>query len=278
MPARRRCLLLAAALLAAAPATADGAVRAAVKIQEVNGGARLALSLTGTRSLTPRQQPLAAIVVVGGRPLKLAKVPGSRASFRSARQAGGPAFRLRSLAGRSLNIRLRSRAGITIVRTRVPAVGAPQPTAPTPPPAQPNEPFHKPPRELQGNAAVESISRYLFNSELSDCPTGNFPSCNVENRYEHGPGGEFEYRRCTPSAGTDINFVSRFEITSALHRTDGSWVVEYLDRPGSAQRGLYHWEVFQDRRAAGYYRFAGGEPEQLGPFHWRQPVKLGPCS
>lgn len=142
--------------------------------------------------------------------------------------------------------------------------------------------FAPPGRDLSGTEAANSFGKYFFTSEFSNCAAGNWPACAVEERYEPVSQGEFEYHRCTPTSGSDINFHSGYEIVGAEQKADGAWVVEYRDRPDQADdsRGPYHWEVATNGTVKGYYQFpfGTGEKQFLADFVWRQPAKLGSCT
>jgi hypothetical protein len=134
--------------------------------------------------------------------------------------------------------------------------------------------FNPPGHELTGQAAYDNFKQYFLNSEFSDCQAGHWPSCSVENRYEHGSDGTFEYRRCTPTSDADINFVDSYTVTGANQHADGSWVIEYTDQNGV---GFYHREVATNGTVNGYYIYNGGSPESLTGYFWRQPADLGDC-
>lgn len=235
-------------------------------------------------------------------------------SWRTARLKGTAVSRARGLRGKVVRVVIRSRAGTTTLRPKVatPTVGeptaptgprpspdagpapssgpGPSPTPGTPPDSGPGTPpssgpgtppdsgppknFPAPGRDLTGQEALASFGPYFFNSEFSDCFAGSWPACTIEHRYGHGSDGTFVHRRCTPTSGSDVNFVDAYQVVGALHRADGSWVVEYTTQDGA---GFYHWEVAQNGLAQGDYRYLNGEPEPLRDYVWRQPANMGRC-
>jgi hypothetical protein len=134
--------------------------------------------------------------------------------------------------------------------------------------------FTPPGKDLTGQAAFQSFQTYFLNSEFSDCQAGHWPTCAVENRYDHGSDGTFVYRRCTPTSDADINYVGAYTITGAEQHADGSWIIEYTNQNGA---GFYHWEVSTAGTVNGYYIYNGGSPEYLTGYFWRQPADLGDC-
>lgn len=291
-----RALLVAGlvtAIAVLAPATADAKLTAKVSVTE-SGGTRLVVALSSPRALPARLRATQVRVRAGRTTFTLMRPRGARTAvavgtWRTGVLSGARRTAARAAKGTLVTVLVRTRAGRQTLTSRVagsappaatptpaptPAPApAPAPAAPTPPPtAQP--PFAAPGRELTGQEAVQSFGQYFFNGEFSDCAAGNWPACTVENRYDHGQDGTFIYRRCTPTSGSDINFVDAYVIVGAVQHADGSWVVEYTTSGGD---GFYHWEVGQDRAVNGYYSYKGGAPELLQGYLWRQPATFSGC-
>lgn len=279
---------VAATLLLVAPAGAQAKISARVSVTETNGP-RVVVVLKSTTKLTTRTRPNRVQVRSGSTVFTLTRFSGAKTgpgSWRTGRLTGARATRARALRGKKVSVAVRSPARTTTLRPTVaklvappaptaPLPGSPAPTSPAPTaPGAPAAPFPAPGRDLTGTEAVQSFGPFFFNAEFSDCAAGNWPACTVENRYGHGQDGTFVYRRCTPTVGADINFVDSYQIVGALHRADGSWVIEYTTTNGS---GFYHWEVAQNGLVQGYYRFNGGPPETFQNYVWRQPANLGGC-
>ena len=150
----------------------------------------------------------------------------------------------------------------------------PRRKAPAPPPL-----FTPPGQALTGEPAFNSIKQYFLNSEFSDCAQGSWPTCQVENRYEHGPQLQFEYHRCTPVSGSDINSYGSYSVTGAAAHPDGSWQVEYVvDAYGT--QSFYSWDVAADGTVVGRYWAPGHAPpsppdQNLGPLSYKQPTDCG---
>lgn len=278
---------LAAGLLPAAAAQA--AITATVSVQRT-GGPRIVVKLASPRPLKARARPIGVTVKVAGRSVKLTRASGVRAAvslgtWRSAKLTGATAKAALALGGKRVQLWVRSRQGTARLSAKVPVAGtvpaptpapAPAPTpAPAPPPGTtPAPPFAAPGTELSGDAAFANIRPYFLDSEFSDCPGGRWPACTVENRYEHTASGNWEYHRCTPTSGSDINAYDNATLTGAAQHADGSWAVEYRTGTG----GFYHWEVGQDRIVNGYYEFPqGSNRETMTGYVWRQPAHPGDC-
>ena len=277
-----------ATLFLIAPAGAQAKFSAKVSVTETNGP-RVVVALKSTTKLTTRTRPNRVQVRSGSTVLTLTRYAGAKTgpgSWRSGKLTGTRATRARALRGKKVSVAVRSRARTTTLRPTVaklvvpttpitPLPGAPAPSAPAPTgPGAPAAPFPAPGRDLTGTEAIQSFGPFFFNAEFSDCAAGNWPACTVENRYGHAQDGTFVYRRCTPTVGADINFVDSYQIVGALHRADGSWVVEYTTAGGD---GFYHWEVAQSGLVQGYYQFNGGAPETFRNYVWRRPANLGNC-
>lgn len=145
----------------------------------------------------------------------------------------------------------------------------------TPPPPGSSGPFEKPSGELSGQPAFDHFQRYFINSRFTDCP-GGWPSCAVEERYDHCTNGAWAYHRYTPTSGSDINSYGNYQVTGAVAHADGSWGVEYVvDAYGS--QSFYSWDVAANGTVVGRYWAPGTAPpsppsQQLGPLGWQQPA------
>lgn len=267
------------------PAAADAKVSAAVSVQTKSGTTRIVAVLTSTTTLSARRRPKTVSAVAGGKTYKLTRTAGTvtgrkLGTWRSAAAKGTAATALQALAGKKISLRIRTRAGrrqtvSATVATGAPGTGTnptPTPATPTPAPATPL--FTAPGRQLTGNEAFESIKGYFLNSEFSDCAAGRWPACTVENRYEHMPDGSFEYRRCTPVSGSDINTVGSYQVVGVQQNADGSWVIEYTSQGGAS---FYHWEVGVSGTVNGYYAYNGTVTETMANYLWRQPARPGSC-
>jgi len=287
--------ICAIALLAPAGA-AQAKVSAKVSVAEVSGGVRVVAVLSSTKKLGTRARPRSVRVRQGAVTFTLTRATSASAAkayalgtWRSGRLTGDRAARARAIGGKPVTVLIRARSGsTTTVRTTAasPKVGGTTPGGETTPggttpggttPGGTTTPaplFPAPGRELSGQEAIASMGKYFVNSEFSDCPAGHWPSCTVEQRYEHLEDGTFIYRRCTPTSGSDINYVNAYQVTGAAQHADGSWVIEYATGGGD---GFYHWEVGQNGVVNGYYQFQGGSPEVMTNYVWRQPAYAADC-
>jgi hypothetical protein len=148
------------------------------------------------------------------------------------------------------------------------------PGLPAPPPGS-SGPFERPSGELSGQAAFDHFKRYFLNSRFTDCP-GGWPSCAVEERYDHCENGAWAYHRYTPTSGSDINSYGSYQVTGAAAHPDGSWSVEYVVSAYGNQ-SFYSWDVAANGRVVGRYWAPGTAPpsppsQQLGPLGWQQPA------
>jgi hypothetical protein len=144
----------------------------------------------------------------------------------------------------------------------------------TPPPGA-TGPFERPSGELTGQPAFDHFQRYFLNSRFTDCP-GGWPTCAVEERYDHCTSGEWAYHRYTPTSGSDINSYGTYQVTGAVAHADGSWGVEYIAHAYGNQ-SFYSWDVAANGTVVGRYWAPGTAPpspptEQLGPLGWQQPA------
>jgi hypothetical protein len=265
-------IVVATAALALAP-IASARLTAAVTVQTA-GGTRIVVKLTSTKKLSPNQRPRRVSVKAGKATFKLTRQAGAHTAavnvgtWRTAVLKGSAASKALSLRGKKVTVMIRLPHGALALKAKV-ASGGGSGGSPGSPPL-----FTPPGTELTGQAAFDNFKRYFFNSEFSDCQAGRWPACSVENRYEHGSDSSFQYHRCTPTSGSDVNFYEYFFVTGAAQHADGSWIVEYTDQGGA---GLYHWEVNQDGTVNGYYQYMGGPPDYLTGYYWRQPAHLGDC-
>jgi hypothetical protein len=296
----------AAVLLAAVPASARAPLKASTSIQSSAGVTRIVVKLSSSTKLSAKRKPRAVNVKAGKKSYALSRARGasvatvSLGTWRSAAFTGSAAATVLALRGKRVTVIVRMVGGVaTTLGSMVSKLGGgpvangplgptspsgstgpPGSTSPSNPSTSPSGPpspqplFAPPGRELTGSEAFNSISKYFLNSEFSDCAGGRWPTCSVENRYEHGSNGEFEYHRCTPTSGSDINFYDSFQVTGAEQAPDGSWKIEYTDQQGA---GFYHWEVSTTGAVNGYYSYQDGQPEQLLNYVWRQPAHLGDC-
>ncbi|MFA9270611.1 MAG: hypothetical protein ACEQSX_07620 [Baekduiaceae bacterium] len=289
MSRRVSAAALVAFLVLLLPAAADAKLSATVTIETKSSSSRIVAVLTSDKSLVTRQKPKTVSAVGAGKSYKLTRAPGNvtakkLGTWRSKFYKGADAVKVQALAGKKISLRIRTRAnkrttvGATIT-TGAPGSGGttgtnptPAPANPTPAPAQPL--FKAPGRVLTGTEAFESIKGYFLNSEFSDCQAGRWPTCQVENRYEHLPDGSFEYRRCTPVSGSDINTVGSYTVTGVQQNADGSWVIEYTSQGGAS---FYHWEVGLNGVVNGYYAYNGTVTETMANYYWRTPARPGSC-
>ena len=279
MPARRPLLSLAlllalASLLMAAP-SASAAIKAKPSLTSTAAGTRIVVKLSSTRRLARRARPTAVSVRAGATRYKLRRVRAAGAAvslgtWRSSAYKGAAATRLLAQEGKRVTVTVRSRAGKTSLKPKLPA-------APTRRDGGSGPPFEAPGRELSGQEAYDHIKRYFVNSRFTDCPAG-WPNCAVEERYSHcANGSSWEYHRYTPSSGSDINSYGSLQVSGAVVHANGSWAIEYVVSAYGNQ-SFYHWELAQDRSARGAYWAPGVDPrvspasEQLGPMTWQQPA------
>jgi hypothetical protein len=300
LAARRLALLVSATLLPAVlPATAQASLKASTSIQSSAGVTHIVVKLSSTTKLASRRRPRSVSVRAGAKTktYALSRAHGasvatvSLGTWRSAGFTGSAATAVLALQGKRVTVLVRTVGGTTTnLASTVPSGGgstgpggpsgltnpgttSPAPTNPAP--TSPQPPFTPPGHQLTGIDAFNSISKYFLNSEFSDCPGGRYPiACAVENRYEHGSSGAWEYHRCQPSSGSDINAYDNLQVTGAEQEADGSWKIEYTVESG---KGFYHWEVSTSGAVNGYYIFNGGQPQQLTGLVWRQPAHLGDC-
>jgi hypothetical protein len=254
MPSRA---LLSAVLTALAvlliPAAAEAKLAAAVTVETKAGKTRIVAKLTSTKTLAARQRPKTVRAVAGGRTYKLTRsgtVTGKKlGTWRSAAVTGAAATRLQALAGKRITLRIRLRSGRSAALTATVPAAAPGGGTPgtTPGGGTGSTPLFTPPgRALSGNEAFEAIKGYFLNSRFTDCVAG-WPSCAVEQRYVHCPNGGWQYRRLTPSSGSDINSVGSLQVRNAAQNADGSWQVAYVAQLGSGTSddsfSFYVWDV-----------------------------------
>ena len=287
-----------AAMLTLAPAAA-ARVTALVTVP-TTGGTRIVVRLTSSRRVPVNQRPRRVSVTAAGTTFKLARVGGPSAAamtlgtWRTSVLKGSAAAKALALRGKNVTVRVGLAHGSLTLHSRIsapPGTGLPSgsPGSGSPGSGSPGSgspgaggsgsgaptPLFAPPgQELTGQPAFDSFKQYFLNAEFTDCKAGHWPTCAVENRYEHAADGSFEYHRCTPTSGSDINFYDAYQVVGAAQHADGAWVVEYTDQNGA---GFYHWEVGTDGTVNGYYEFNGGGPEALTGYYWRQPAHLGDC-
>jgi hypothetical protein len=267
-------------LLAAAPA--DASFKSPVSLSTSGGKVRLVVKLTSTKALTARTRPRSVKVKVGKKTYTLSKAKAAAAkavsagTWRSAAYAGKAGAALSALAGKSVSVKITSRAGTSTVRSTVPKPttgGGGGPIGGGGGGGGGATPLFEPPgRQLEGQDAVPFLQRYFINSRFTDCPAG-WPACAVEERYNHCPDGSWEYHRLTPSPGSDINAYGSIQVTGARVNPDGSWIVEY-NETASGPTHFYHWEIATNGRVLGTYDNNTAEP--LGPLQWQQPASCGP--
>lgn len=269
-------------------AAAQAKITPAVTLDTSAGGTRIVVVLTSTKPLARSKRPKRVSAVAGGTTYKLTRAAGKvtatkLGTWKSKKTTGAEATKLQGLAGKGISVKITPKKGkATTLSASLPAQGAPSTptggTNPTPAPAQttptaqPRYPV--PGKVVTGMDAFNAIKPYFLNSEFSDCAAGRWPTCQVENRYEHAADFSWEYRRCTPVSGSDINTVGAYTVTGVQQNADGSWVVEYT-APGSAN--FYHWEVGQNGIANGYYAYNGTVTETMANYIVRTPARLGDC-
>lgn len=269
--------VLACLCILALPAAAPAAIRAKTTLQSASGTVRLVVKLTSTRSLTASTRPRSVKVKGGGKTYTLSRARGtsmatvSAGTWRSAVYRGRSAAGLSALAGKSVKVLVTSRAGTATVNSAVPRAPGPISPGPGPAPNPSAQPLFQPPgRELTGEETRPFLQRYLVNSRFTDCPGVGWPSCSVEERYNHCPDGSWEYHRLTPSSGSDIHAYGTAQVTGAVVHADGSWVVEY-NQSGYGTTNFYHWEVATNGRVVGSYNHS----QVLGPLQYQQPANCG---
>lgn len=272
--------MVAAVAALLVPAIANGALSTTTTLPTAAGATRIVVTVNGLATVPPRQRPTAVSVVAGGATYRLARVNAKR--WRSAKLRPAAVTKLIALKGKRVTVRLRSRAGTRALRSvlRVPASTIPPVTPPptTPPVTTPVTPpplFEAPGSNLIGNDAFNHISRYFLNARFTDCP-GLWPTCAVEQRYNHCSDFSWEYYRLTPVSGSDIKSFGSFQITGAAANTDGSWGVEYL-LTAYSQQSFYSWNVAANGTVTGAYWAPGNLPpnapsESIGPMVWQSPI------
>lgn len=283
----RACIAVGLSALASlgGAAVAEAKIVPAVSLETNAAGTRIVVVLTSDKTLSKTKRPKRVSAIAGGKTYKLTrtggKVTGKKlGTWKSKKTTGAEATKLQGLAGKGISVKVTPRKGkASTLSATLPAQGAPStggsnptPTTPTTPTAQPR--FPAPGKVVTGMDAFNAIKPYFLNSEFSDCAAGRWPTCQVENRYEHAADFSWEYRRCTPVSGSDINTVGAYTVTGVQQNADGSWVVEYT-APGSAN--FYHWEVGQNGIANGYYAYNGTVTETMANYVWRTPARLGDC-
>jgi hypothetical protein len=274
-------VLIAAVAALLVPAIANGALSASTSLPTSAGATRIVVTVNGVGTVPKRQRPIAVSVAAGGARYTLAKVNNRR--WRSAKLKPAAVTKLRALKGTRVTVRVKSTAGTRSLRSvlRVPASTGgtltPPPTTPPPTTTPPGTPplFEAPASNLIGNDAFNHISRYFLNARFTDCP-GLWPTCAVEQRYNHCADGSWEYYRLTPSSGSDIKSFGSFQVTGAAANTDGSWGVEYL-LTAYSQQSFYSWNVAANGTVTGSYWAPGNLPpnppsESLGPMVWQGPI------
>ena len=276
--------MIAALLALALPSVAQASLKASTSIQSSGGVTRIVVKLSSTKRLSGKLAPRSVSVKAHGSTYRLSRARAAQTAavslgtWRSAGLTGAGASGAIALQGTRVTISVRAAGGATstVSSTVARRPAGTTPGAPTsPPPAAPAPLFAPPGRVLVGTEAFNSISRYFLNSEFSDCAVGRWPFCAVESRYEHGPEGSWEYHRCTPTSGSDINsYRSDLKVAGVEQAADGSWKIEYTVNEG---QGFYHWEISTTGAVNGYYSFSGGPQEQLLGLIWRQPAHLGDC-
>jgi hypothetical protein len=267
--------------LVLAPA-ADAALVARPSLKTTRGATKIVVVLTSSRAWRARTRPRSVKVKAGGHTYALRKVTGrvagvargSSATWATSGYSGRAGASLLQLGGSHVTVIVHTRAGTTtlsptLAGSKTGGGGggpAPVPTATAPGPGQ--QPLFAPPgRELSGNEAFNSFSRYFLNSRFTDCPAG-WPNCAVEERYVHCPNFGWEYHRYTPTSGSDINSYGSFQVTGATQHADGSWAVSYTETAYGSQH-FYYWAVATNGSVAGTY-----DGSALPAMVWEQP---GPC-
>lgn len=274
-------LLVPALLLVAVPA-AEAKHRATASLATKAGKTRLTVKLASTKRYTRASTPRSVKASAGKATYALSRTKrtGKSQTWVSKALTGKAAAGLAAAGGKQIRITVRTRRG---KRTHKPVLKAPGTGGGGGGGGGATGLFARPAQPLTGNAAFNHIARYFVNSRITDCP-GGWPNCAVEQRYNHcsggGTSGGWEYRRLTPTSGSDINSVGQYAIAGAEVKADGSWVVEYVSEAYSSQ-SFYHWEVAQDGSATGAYWGPGIDPRTTGPserytgFRWQQPANCG---
>lgn len=256
--------LLAVALLFAAPAQA-AKLKTSVTISQSASGSKVVVDLSSSKRISAKRKPRSVVVVAAGRKLKLSRVKATAAaagyasSWQSKNFTGSYASKLNALGGKRLKVTVSSRSGKSNFKPKAKIQsaggggGGPR--------------FAVPSAPLIGDAAWNHIKGYFLNSAFSDCAAGVWPSCAVENRYVHCPDFSWQYRRATPSNGSDINSYYSFTVSGAEVAADGSWGVQYYTSTG----GNYVWRVGQNGIANGEYSYSTTY-ETMPNYFWSQPA------
>lgn len=254
------------ALLLAAPAHA-AKLKSSVTITQSASGSRVVVSLTSSKRVAAKRKPRSVVVVAAGRKLKLSKAKaasmsaGYASSWQSKNFTGAYAAKLNALNGKRLKVTVSSRSGKSNFKPKATVLagggggggGGPR--------------FAVPSAPLIGDAAWNHLKGYFLNSAFSDCAAGVWPACAVANRYVHCPDFSWQYRRATPSNGSDINSYYSFTVSGAEVAADGSWAVQYFTSTG----GNYVWRVNQSGIASGEYSY-GPTYETMPNYIWSQPA------
>lgn len=286
-PAIAACAIFGALSLLAFTPVANGAVTAKASLVTTNNVTRVVVKLAGAAGLPARKRPTGVTAKSGALTFKLKRI--SATTWQSAALSAPIAAAVRALSGKKIQVVMRSKSGVKILRPllSVPAgLGAPTTPPPPGPPAPPPPPgvqplFAAPTQNLTGQPAFDHFKTYFLNSRFTDCPNGGWPNCSVEEKYDQCPDGSWSYFRITPSQGSDINSVGSYTVTGAEAKTDGSWGVEYVAQLGtSTSYSFYSWSVSPTGAVTGRYWSPGTAPpnpptQLLSGLTWVRPVNCG---
>jgi hypothetical protein len=251
-------LLAASTAVAFAVGPAAAAAKVTVKTVAIKSGskARLLVTITNSARFTSRTKPRAVTVKYRTKKYGLRHVAGTASAGAStgatSQWQSSSSSSFNALVGKRVSVLVRATAKTSTFSQTVTQQTGPGTTMPGGGPNPGSGPLFTPPgRELSGNEAFNSFSRYFLNSRFTDCPAG-WPNCSVEERYVHCPNGGWQYHRYTPTSGSDINSYGTFQVTGAAQHADGSWVVEY-NETAYGYTHFYHWEVSTNGSTVGSY-------------------------
>ena len=275
-------LFVLALLVLPGTAPAEAKLRAKSSLITTAGKTRLSVKITSTKRLSARTKPRKVAARIGKTRIRLKKVKASSAAvsggtWRSSALSAAKLAKLNARVGKRLTVVVVTRSGRSTLKPKLTV----EQTGGGGGGGGGGSLFAPPGRELTGQAAINHLARYFVNSRFTDCVAG-WPNCAVEERYGHCDAqGGWEYRRLTPTSGSDINSVGTYTVNPAGTKAhaDGSWAVEYaVEAYGNVS--FYHWDVSTTGNVTGSYWPPGTDPQgppsqRLGPLTWAQPSRCG---
>jgi hypothetical protein len=267
--------------------TAEGArIAAKTSLTQKAGATRIVAKLTSARTLSARARPRAVSVKAGRRLYKLKRAAGAGAAavslgtWRSGAYRGAAARTLLRQAGKRVAVRIGSRAGTTIVRSKLVAPTKPapvlapeddgevpsgddQPTGDSPPPTGTTG-------DITGQAAIDKMT-----AEISDGAVRRFASSGDLSE-------TFELHLCSDGAFRHYHHQSYIGVgPTAVERSGNPWkVVEALIRGDGSYRGARVQGTFTQRNSLNGGQQAINEPAEAlleftgGQWYWdKQPVE-----